>query len=137
MAEEQGVITARLGIFSGRENPVIAVQGEMQERFADLVKRTRASERGDPPRPPKLGEFHGFTVTVPQAIARAQDLPASIEVRAGVVSAEYSGTVQHWPDSVGLSDFLIGLSYEQGHGELLGRLGIEPGKGSQSGAKGD
>jgi hypothetical protein len=134
MADEQGMITARVGIFSGRENPVITLGGEAQGRFAERMQATIGQKPTHPPGPPKLGEFYGFIISIPRAIAEESALPTNVEVRGGIVSTRSSGEDQHWLDVAGLEDFLIGLSFEQGHGKLLERLGIKQDGKDETGA---
>lgn len=128
MAEDQDVIRVRVGIFSGRENPVVTLDGEAQTRFTELMRSIIGKERSHAPGPPKLGEFHGFLVNVPAAISEEGSFPKTIEVRSGVVSVISSGEGEHWLDVAGLENFLIGLAYHQGQGDLLERLGIQQGQ---------
>ena len=128
MASEDKVIKAQVGVFSGRENPEINLDGGAQMRFAEMVQAALGKEPIHAPGPPKLGTFYGFLVSVPRELADELSLPQALEVRGGVVSVPAREEANHWRDIAGLEDFLIGLAFEQGHGELLGMLGIKPGQ---------
>lgn len=126
MANEDKIIKAQIGVFSGRENPEITLGGDAQRRFAEMVQATVGKESIHPPGPPKLGTFYGFLVRVPPELADEMSLPQSLEIRDGVVSVLAREKTEHWRDIARLEDFLIGLAFEQGHGEILGMLGIKP-----------
>ena len=128
MKYEDNIITARVGVFSGRENPEIILDGDSQRRFAEMAQTVLGKEPIHPPGPPKLGTFYGFLVSVPPELADKLSLPQDLEVRGGVVSELVREGTKHWRDIAGLEDFLIGIAFEQGHGESLGMLGIKPGK---------
>jgi hypothetical protein len=125
MTNEDKVIKARIGVFSGRENPEITLGGEAQIRFAEMVQASIGKEPAHPPGPPKLGTFYGFLVSVPPELADELSLPQVLEVRSGVVSVLTREESKHWRDIAGLEDFLIDLAFEQGHGKILGMLGIK------------
>ena len=126
MANEDKIIKARVGVFSGRENPEITLGGDEQIRFIEMVQGTLGKEPIHPPGRPKLGTFYGFLVNVPSKLADELSLPQVLEVRDGVVSVLARDKTESWLDIAGLEDFLIGLAIQQGHGEVLGRLGIKP-----------
>ncbi len=128
MTNEDKVITAQVGVFSGLENPKITLDNDVQGRFAELVQDGLAKEPSPPPNPPQLGKFYGFLVTIPPELADELSLPQTLEVRGGVVSVLTREQTEHWRDVAGLEDFLLGLAFEQGHGEILGRIGVEYGQ---------
>lgn len=128
MTNEDKVIKAQVGVFSGRENPEITLGGDAQRRLAEMVQAVLGKEPIHPPGPPKLGTFYGFLVRVPPELADELSLPQVLEVRSGAVSVPARKETKHWRDIAGLEDFLIRLAFEQGHGEILGVLGIKPGQ---------
>lgn len=128
MTNENKVIKARVGVFSGRENPEITLGVDAQRRFAEMVQAALGKEPIHPPGPPKLGTFYGFLVNVPPELADELSLPQVLEVRGGVVAVLAREKTKHWRDIAGLEDFLIGLAFQQGYGEVLGMLGIKPGQ---------
>lgn len=128
MATEDKGIKARVGVFSGRENPEITLGGDEQRRFAEMVHATLEKEPIHPLGPPKLGTFYGFLVNVPPELADELSLPQVLEVRGGVVTVLARKKTKHWRDIAGLEDFMISLAFQQGHGEILGILGIKSGQ---------
>lgn len=126
MADEQEMITARVGVYSGRENPIIRLGETAQARLLELLQTTVGKDATEPPHLPKLGQFYGFLLSVPPAIAREHDLPPNIEVRGGVVTLMAPRQTQHWRDVAGIEAFLLGVSFDQGHGEVLEKLGVAP-----------
>ena len=126
MANEDKIIKVQIGVFSGRENPEITLGDNAQKRFAEMVRAVQEKESIHPPGPPKLGTFYGFLVRVPPELAEELSLPQSLEIRSGVVSVPAREKTKHWRDIAGLENFLIGLAFEQGHGEILGTLGVKP-----------
>ncbi len=126
MADEGGLITVKIGVFSGRENPEFSLDENSADRFIELVRSILGGEPATPLGAPKLGEFYGFLIAMPGPMARERDLPETVEVRESVVTAGTSrGKESHWRDGVGLLPFLTGLAYEAGHGEVLQEYGVE------------
>ena len=128
MTNDNKVIKARVGIFSGRENPEITLDGDAQRRFVEMVQAALGKDPSHPLGPPKLGTFYGFLVSIPPELADELSLPQSLEVRGGVVSVLARKETKHWRDIAGLEEFLIGLAIEQGHGKSLSMLGIKLGR---------
>ena len=126
MTDEGELITVKIGVFSGRENPEFLLDEKSAGRFIELMRSILGGEPATPLRAPKLGEFYGFLISMPGKMARERDLPESVEVRENVVTAAASrDKATHLHDGAGLLPFLIGLAYEAGHGEVLQEYGVE------------
>jgi hypothetical protein len=124
MEGNQGAIVVKIGLYSGMPNPEMKLTGETASQFAELVKSTLGREPIHPPPAPKLGEFYGFLVQVPQEKAKGLELPAQASVFSGVLTDMTQRKGAHWSDVAGIERFLIRLAYEQGFGELLEKVGV-------------
>ncbi len=126
MTDEGELITVKIGVFSGRENPEFSLNETSAERFIELLRSILGGEPATPLSAPKLGQFYGFLISMPGKMAREKELPESVEVRERVVTAGTSRDKgASWRDGVGLLPFLVGLAYEAGHGEVLQEYGVE------------
>jgi hypothetical protein len=120
MESQKEAITAQIGLFSGRPNPVLSLAGEAVEQFVKLVQATIGKEPIHPPPPPRLGYYYGFLV-----VASRSGLPAELNVYYGVVTEGEGRDQKHWRDVAGVERFLIVQAYQQGYGELLEKVGVE------------
>jgi len=126
MTDEGELITVKIGVFSGRENPEFSLDETSADRFIELLRSILGGEPATPLSAPKLGEFYGFLISMPDKMARERGLPQAIEVRERVVTAETAREKQtSWYDGAGLLPFLVGLAYEAGHGEVLQEYEVE------------
>ena len=126
MANDEEMITAQVGVFSGRENPKVSLADTAQMQFVELLRAAIGAVPIHAPAAPKLGQFYGFMVRVPARIAEEFRIPGNVEVRAGVVSTYSKEQAAHWRDTSGLERFLIGLAFDQGHGDILKEYGVKP-----------
>lgn len=126
MENKDNVITAHLGVFSGRENPAIVLEGDTQKQFSELVQAVVGKEPTHPAGSVKLGDFYGFLIQIPSSLAKKLSLPQTMEVRNGVVSVLQKKETTHWRDIIGLENFLITQAGEQGHQDILDMLGVKP-----------
>ncbi len=124
MDENKDAMFVKIGLFSGRPNPEMKLTDEMASQFADLVKLTVGKEPIHPPPPPKLGEFYGFLVQVPDQKAKELRLPVQATVFSGVFTDMTQKKQTYWRDK-GIERFLIRLAYEQGFGDLLQKVNVE------------
>ncbi len=124
MEGNQDAIVVQIGLFSGRPNPEMKLTDDMASQLADLVKSTVGKEPIHPPPPPKLGEFYGFLVRVPDRKVKGLGLPPQVSVSSGVLTRMTEQAQSHWRDVAGVERFLTRLAYEQGFGDLLQKVGI-------------
>ena len=125
MEPKKDAIIAKIGIFSGRPNPELMLSGKVAEALANLVKMTIGKESIHPPPPPRLGFYYGFRVKTSKEMAKRLKLPLTFNVYHGVVSERYGKEQKHWRDVANVERFLINHAYEQGHGDLLEKVGVE------------
>lgn len=124
MEENKDAMVVKIGLFSGRPNPEMKLTDEMASQFADLVKLTVGKEPIHPPPPPKLGEFYGFLVQVPDQKAKELGLPVQATVFSGVLTDMTQKKQAYWRDEAGIERFLTRLAYEQGFGDLLRKVHV-------------
>lgn len=124
MEENKDAMVIKIGLFSGRPNPEMKLTDEMASQFADLVKLTVGKEPIHPPPPPKLGEFYGFLVQVPDQKAKELGLPVQATVFSGVLTDMTQKKKAYWRDKAGIERFLTRLAYEQGFGDLLRKVHV-------------
>jgi hypothetical protein len=125
MEMHQDAITAAVGIFSGRPNPMLSFTGTSADELAGLVKATIGKEEVNAAPPPRLGYYHGFAVRMPTQTAKRLGIPEQFTVFQGVLSEAKDRTPRHWRDTGGVERFLLDQAFQQGHGELLKRVGVE------------
>jgi len=123
MEPGEDVITAIAGVFSGRPNPEIVLRGADATELAERLRKSVGKEPSNPPPPPKLGFFYGFQVHAPKKPAKDIGLPENFNVFSGVITEQQGREPRHWRDSGGVEQYLIAKAYEQGHGELLEKVG--------------
>jgi hypothetical protein len=124
MQKSQDTIVVRIGVFSGLPNPEMELTGDSASRFADLIKSTIGRERIHAPPAPRLGEFYGFLVLIPDQRARAMGLPAQLSIVTGVVTEVREKTPAHWRDVSGVQLFLVRQAQERGFGDVLRKAGV-------------
>ena len=124
MEGNKDVILVKIGLFSGRPNPEMKLTDDMASQFADLVKSTVGKEPIHPPPPPKLGEFYGFFVQVPDQKVKELGLPAQASIFSGVLTDMTQQKQAHWRDVAGIERFLTRLDYEQDFGDLLRKVDV-------------
>jgi hypothetical protein len=124
MEENKDAIVVKIGLFSGRENPEMKLTDGVASQFAELVKSTMGKEPIHPPPHPKLGEFYGFLVQVPEQKVNELGLPVQAIIFSGVLTDMTRRKEAHWRDMAGIEQFLIRLAYEQGFGDLLRKVGV-------------
>jgi hypothetical protein len=122
MASEPNVITAAVGIFSGRPNPQITLSGADATALAQRVREARGKESNHPPPQAKLGFYYGFQVSAPKPLASELGIPETFNVFAGVITQQSGREPHHWRDESGVEEFLLTTAYAQGHGDLLDRV---------------
>jgi hypothetical protein len=115
--------TATIGLFSGRPNPELSLNAHLGQ-LASLVKTTIGAEPIHPPPPPRLGHYYGFFVRLPAELASSHQLPEEFDVYSAVLTERRGRDQKHWRDVGKVEDFLIDRAYEEGHGDLLKRLGV-------------
>lgn len=123
MESGEDIITAIAGVFSGRRNPEVVLRGADAAQLAERLHAAVGRERSHPPPPPKLGVFYGFEVHTPAKLARELGVPENVNVFAGVVTDERGREQHHWRDTGGVEEYLLAKAWEQGHGELLEKVG--------------
>ena len=124
MEGNKDAILVKIGLFSGMPNPEMNLTDEVASQFADLVKLTVGKEPIHPPPPPKLGEFYGFLVQVPDHKAKELGLPVQATVFSGVLTDMTQKKQAYWRDKAGIEQFLTRLAYEQGFGDLLRKVHV-------------
>ena len=122
MASYPNVITAAVGIFSGRPNPEITLSGAEATTLAQRVREACGKEANHPPPQAKLGFYYGFQVSAPKHLASELGIPESFHVFAGVITQQSGREQHHWRDVSGAEEFLLTTAYARGHGELLERV---------------
>lgn len=125
MEPKKDAIIATIGIFSGRPNPELMLSGKVAEKLANLVKTTLGKESIHPPPPPRLGYYYGFLVQTSKELAKRLELPVEFNVYHGVITERYGQEQKHWRDVANVERFLIDQAYEQGHGDLLEKVGAD------------
>lgn len=117
-------ITASIGIFSGRENPKLLLEGELSEQFAERIKSTVGKEAIHAPPPPRLGFYYGFQIHVPAEQAKRLELSKEYNVYHGVITVIESSKQDNWRDTGNIEQFLLEQAMKQGHGDLLEKVGM-------------
>lgn len=124
MEKSIDAITVRIGIYSGRPNPEMTLTEEMASQFTDLLKSTIGKEPIHPLSHPKLGEFYGFLVQIPDDKIKLSGLPEQVSIVNGVLTSVTKKEQSHWRDVSGIEQFLIRMAYKKGFGDLLKRLNV-------------
>ncbi|MGB9368861.1 MAG: hypothetical protein WCE79_22890 [Xanthobacteraceae bacterium] len=122
---QNNAIVAEIGAFSGFRNPTLSLTGSAADQFANLVRQTVNREPIHPPPPPKLGHYYGFLVRMPAELARQLGIPPRLRAYQAVLTEGDGREQKHWRDVSGVERFLTGEAYQQGHGEILKKLGVE------------
>ena len=125
MATQQDAITAAVGIFSGRQNQEVQLTGDTAQALARLVKSDLGKEPTRPPPTPRLGFYYGFAVRMSPELAKSLGLPQQFSVYQGVLTESAERGQRHWRDAAGVEQFLLDQAHQQGHSELLKRVGVE------------
>jgi hypothetical protein len=122
MASEPNVITAAVGIFSGRPNPEITLSGTDATTLTQRLREARGKESPHPPPQAKLGFYYGFQVSAPKQLASKLEIPEAFNVFAGVITQQSGREQNHWRDVSGVEDFLLAIAYARDLGEWLDRV---------------
>lgn len=125
MESNNDAITVTVGIFSGRRNPELKLDGETASRFVELLRSAIGNEPIHPLPPPRLGEFYGFFARLPAALAKDLNCAAGLSIRDSVISCEREQRSEHWRDQGNIEEFLMNEAYGQGLGEILEKVGIK------------
>jgi hypothetical protein len=125
MEKEKVAIRAHMGLFSGRPNPEINLAGGLANEFEKLVKPSIGKERSQPPPEPRLGEYYGFFIDIPEERAGKAGIPAKLTIYKHVITEQSGREQMHWRDLQGAEEFLVRQAYEQGHEELLKAVGFQ------------
>jgi hypothetical protein len=128
MANNKEAVTVKIGVYSGLPNPEMILTDEQASQLADLINSTIGKELIHPPAQPKLGEFYGFLIELPEKITRQLQLPGQMTLFAGAVMVVKKEETSYWRDVAGIERFLLRLAYRNGYGDVLKRLNVnEPG----------
>jgi hypothetical protein len=124
MGSDQPAITVDVGVYSGRPNPQFELREEEARALATALKAARTEPARHGPPQPKLGQFYGFLIHVPPALAKEFGLPEELMVHHGLITDQVDQRVTHWRDRAGLEEQLIDRAYSQGHGDVLEKRGV-------------
>lgn len=125
MNPEKDAISVKIGIFSGRPNPEFSVKGKLIQKLVNMLETTLGKESIHPPPLPRLGDFYGFMVNIPENTAKKFDIPNQFKIYHGVITEIKPKKPKYWRDIKRIEQFLLSLAYEEGYGELLVDFGIE------------
>ena len=114
-----------LGVFSGRQNPVLNLGRDDAEKLARMVHAVIGKEPIHPPPPPKLGLFYGFFLKAPRELAKNLELPEKMRVFHGVLTEEHVREEKHWRDFENIERFLTTYAFEKGFGKFLEPVGVK------------
>ncbi len=124
MESEQRAIKARIGLYSGRRDPELTIDGSAAEELAGLIKETVGKEPTHAPPPARLGVYHGFLVQTPSDLAQRLGIPREFRAYRGVVSVGVGREEHHWRD-VGVERYLLERAFrDEGHGAALKEAGV-------------
>jgi hypothetical protein len=124
MESDQPVITVDVGVYSGRPNPQFELREEEARALATALKAARTEQARHAPPQPKLGEFYGFLIHIPTALAKEFGLPEEVMVHFGMITDRVAQRVTHWQDRSGLEEQLIERAYSRGYGDVLEKRGV-------------
>jgi len=124
MEQAEG-ITVRVGIFSGRPNPEMTFTDDAAETIANLLREAIGSNPTHAQPRPKLGQYHGFIITLSPHLAKRFGLPAHASIYEGVIAEPGSKAESGWRDVAGLERYLLEQAVRHEYGELLERVGVD------------
>jgi hypothetical protein len=131
--EATKTVVVEIGVFSGRKNPAFELDAEAAKDLASRCRDVIGRHAIHPPPPPKLGEFYGFSVTVPKTLQKDLGLPQNIRVVHGVLTTVEDRKETHWKDEANIEGRLANLARRQDRGEFLDLVGYkEPGDEAES-----
>ena len=129
MESENKAMIVRIGVFSGRPNPEISLEGEPGRQLARILSESKGKEPIHPLPPAKLGEFYGYLVYTPPELAKELSVPSEFTVYRGVVTEGGAREQKCWRDLSGIEGFLYDQAVKQGHEDLLKAFNVNrPGK---------
>jgi hypothetical protein len=124
MDSDQPMITVDVGLYSGRPNPQFELREEEAHALATALKAARTEQARHAPPQPALGQFYGFLIHIPTALAKEFGLPEEVMVHHGMITDRVDQRVTHWRDRAGLEEQLIDQAYSRGYGDVLEKRGV-------------
>jgi hypothetical protein len=116
LSTDAGQPLVTLEVYSGRENPSWALEGNA---LTEVTARARDLESAETAPPPSnvLG-YRGFRIE-----HLGQDLPDTLLIGRGVVTVVRGKEAEHRSDSAGLESVLLADAANRGYGDLLRAAG--------------
>jgi hypothetical protein len=125
MQLDPAVITVDIGVYSGRLNPQFELRDEEARALAIALKAARTEPARHAPPQPKLGQFYGFLIRIPTALAKGFGLPEEVMVHYGMITEGAGPRITHWRDRSGLEERLIEQAFSHGHGDVMEKRGVQ------------
>ena len=120
MALQEGSVSARLLIFSGRPDPEWVLD---EAAIAELAARVARSVGGERSQTPPRGGL-GYRGVLVRNRAGVPGLPVEFLVYRGVLSEQAGLQPRAWRDMAGIEALLLGEARKQGFGEVLNAVGM-------------
>lgn len=115
------LIKVYLGVYSGLNNPSFELDEEKTTKISSKILSIMSNKSDRTIAKPKLGEYYGVLLEIPDAISKNTSIPKRIQIFKGVATTKTRQAIS-FNDTEDIENYILKIAYELGHQSILEKV---------------